>query len=390
MIRTLKIKLDKSNDLIQTARIFNLACQDVLDYGFEHKDYNKTRLNRGTYHEVRTKYPTLPSALVQTARDQASDILKRNKFKHRPKKKELSSIRYDKRTMKVFLESGYCKLTTIFGRMTYNFKLPGYYGQYTDWEVKNAQMIPNRDCCYLHVQIEKKTPETRGDDRRLGIDLGINNIAVCSDNTFYNSKHLKNVKGRYQHIKAELQSKGTRSAKRKLKKISGRERRFVKDVNHCLAKELAKKPYGVFAMEDLSGVLNQKSKGRMFNRKLGNWSFRQLQQFVEYKAEVLGKGTIYVNPKYTSQTCSKCGHKAKSNRAGSQFKCQQCGFTLHADLNASRNIATFSRSVGGRLCVNQPNVASVEVEGSNATETEGSYKSSDERGRHHATRFSGW
>jgi transposase, IS605 OrfB family, central region len=356
MIRTIKIKLDKSNDLIQTIRIFNLACQEVLDYGFEHKDYNKTRLNRGTYSQIREEYPTLPSALVQTARDQASDMLKRDKFKHHPKKKKLSSIRYDKRTSKIFLESEYCTISTIFGRMRYEFKLAHYYNQYMTWQIKNAQLVIYNNCCYLHIQVEGETPEFKGGDKRIGIDLGINNIAVCSDNTFYNSKKLKNVKGKYQHLKAKLQSKGTRSAKRKMKKVSGRERRFVKDVNHCLAKELVKKPYDIIVLEKLNGIRKQ-NKGRKFNKKLGNWSFCELQQFVEYKAEEIGKKVIYINPRYTSQTCSKCGYKAKDNRKGSTFKCKQCGFELNADLNASRNIATFSRSVSGRLSVNQPNVA---------------------------------
>lgn len=347
MIRTLKIKLDKSNDLVQTIRIFNNACQDVLNYGFKEKIYNKTRLNRGTYKDIREKYPTLPSALVQTARDQASDMLKRLKFRMLPKKKEISSIRYDKRTMKVFLESGYCKLTTIFGRMIYNFKLPEYYNQYVDWTINNAQLIHNGDCCYLHVQVEKETPEFNGGDKRLGIDLGINNIAVCSDNTFYNSKHQKNVKGKYQYLKAKLQQKGTRSAKRKLKKTSGRERRFVKDLNHCLSKKLVSKPYDIFALENLKKI--KQNKGKKFNKKLGNWSFAQLQKFIEYKAETIGKKVIYINPKYTSQTCSKCGYKKKTNRKGNTFKCKQCDFELNSDLNASRNITTFSRSVSSRL-----------------------------------------
>jgi IS605 OrfB family transposase len=337
-------------------RVFNLACQEVLDYGYEAKDYNKTHLNRGTYKTIRKKYPTLPSALVQTARDQASDMLKRDKFKYKIFKKEMSSIRYDSRTMKVFLESGHVSLSTLFGRLTYNFQLPDYYKQYATWEIKNAQLLVKGNDCYLHVQVEADNPEPILNDNRLGIDMGINNIAVCSDNSFYNSKHHKAVKSRYQHLKAELQSKGTRSAKRKLKKISGRERRFVMDMNHCLSKELVKKPHGVIAMENLTNIKKQ-NKGRKFNHKLGNWSFHQLQTFIEYKAENVGKIVLYVKPQYTSQTCSRCGHKDKNNRKDRLFKCKGCGFELDADLNAARNIATFSRSGCSRVSVNHPNVA---------------------------------
>jgi len=365
MIRTIKIKLEKTNELLQTIRIYNLACQKVLDYGYENKIYNKLKLNTATYHPIRKSHPTLPSCLVQTARDQASDMLKKDKFKNKIKKKQHSSIRFDKRTMKVFLNSEYCKLTTIFGRMEYKFKLANYYKKYINWKIKNGQLIIKNNSCYLHIQVENNDTITPNGDKRLGVDLGINNIAVCSDNTFHNSKHLKNVKGKYQHLKKQLQQKGTQSAKRKLKKIAGRERRFVADVNHCLAKELVNKPYDIIVFEDLinlkkrnmvKGRGKEKYKQKKCNKKLGRWSYRQLQTFAQYKAEELGKQVLYTAPTYTSQTCSKCGFKHKTNRNGKLFKCKKCSYTLDADLNAARNIATFSRSIGSRVSVNHPNI----------------------------------
>ena len=84
MYRTIKIKLDRSNELIQTVRLWNAACQDVIDYGFAAHDYNKTRLNKATYKDLREKYPTLPSALIQTARDQASDMLRGSSLRLSP------------------------------------------------------------------------------------------------------------------------------------------------------------------------------------------------------------------------------------------------------------------------------------------------------------------
>jgi len=373
MFRTIKIRLQRTADLVQTVAVFNQACQRVLDWGYENKHYNKTQLHRATYKGIREEFPSLPSALVQTARDQASDMLKRDRFEHMIRKKPFSSIRYDKRTLSVFLESGYCTISTVFGRMRYQFILADCYRQYQSWKVQNAQLVLGRDACFLNVQVEGEAPPFNGGDKRLGIDLGINNIAVCSDNSFFNSKHLKNVKGRYQHLKAELQSKGTRSARRKLKNISGRERRFVRDLNHCVANEIVNKPFDVFVFEDLTSIRGPK-RNKAFNRKLGNWSFRQLRQFVEYKAEALGKKVLVIDPYYTSQTCSKCGHVSSNNRKGRRFTCVQCGFTLDADLNASRNIASFSTRVGGRLHVSEPNVADDEAEGRKAVEAESSCK----------------
>ena len=306
MYRTIKIKLDRSNELIQTSRLWNAACQDVIDYGFAAHDYNKTRLNRATYSDLRDKYPTLQSALIQTARDQASDMLKRLKFEKKPFKHSLGAVRFDVRTMKVFLESGYCKITTAFGRLRYDFRLAEYYQKYATWKVMNAQLKIAKNACYLNVQVEQPDPEIVMGDRRLGVDLGINNIAVCSDNTFWESGPVKAVKGKYQYLRSKLQSKGTRSAKRKLQKLSGRERRFQRDVNHNIANWIVSKQYDVIALEDLTNIRNGKK-----NKKLGKWSFAELRTIVEYKAMAKGKKAVAIDPRYTSRTCSKCGFQKK-------------------------------------------------------------------------------
>ncbi|MGC8692707.1 MAG: hypothetical protein ACP5RY_00365 [Thermoplasmata archaeon] len=93
MFRTIKLKLPYDKTLIETARQFKEATQIVLDYGFEHKTFNKNKLNKGTYRTVRERIPTLPSALVQTARDTASEALKATELEKKIKRKSLT-IRY--------------------------------------------------------------------------------------------------------------------------------------------------------------------------------------------------------------------------------------------------------------------------------------------------------
>ncbi len=276
-------------------------------------------------------------------------MLMRLKFKTKPFKKTLGAVRFDVRTMKVFLESRYCKLTTAFGRMQYDFRLPEYYKKYATWNVKNAQLKIAKHSCYLNVQVEQPDPELTIGDKRLGVDLGINNIAVCSDNTFCKSGSVKAIKGKYQYLRSKLQSKGTRSAKRTLQTLSGRERRFQMDTNHQIANWIVPKPCDVIVLEDLTSIRDENNKDRRFNRKLGKWSFAKLRSFVGYKAAAVGKQVIAIGPKYTSQTCSRCGFKHKNNRKGKIFKCKNCGFQIDTDLNASRNIATFSRSDRSRL-----------------------------------------
>lgn len=333
------------DSLLQTATAFNRACQIVLDHGSEKRTYNKNTLNRDTYNTVRNAVPNLPSALVQTARDQASEILKRVGFRKIEKKR--LSVRYDKRTFKFYPESNRVSLTTVFGRLSFPFKHYTYMDRWKG-EYTNAQLLIRGEKVLLNVQVKTPDPPRIKGSETLGVDRGITNIAVCSDNTFYNSKHLRAVKGRYQYDKQTLQSVGTRSAKRHLKRLSGRERRFARSVNHNLSKAIVAKPCGIIALEKL-GITKNKKNGRGFNRKLGSWSFRELQTFIEYKATELGKTVILVNPRHTSQACSRCGYVNRGSRHGARFKCLSCGFELNADLNASRNIGVIGKSEYLRL-----------------------------------------
>jgi IS605 OrfB family transposase len=181
--------------------------------------------------------------------------------------------------------------------------------------------------------------------------------AVCK-NMFFASNHIREVKGRYQFMRAMLQAKGTPSAKRHLQRLSGRERRFTVNINHCISKLVVQQPFEAIALEKLQ-IKREKRNGKRFNSKLGQWAFRQLQQYIEYKAEAYGKVVVYVNPAYTSKTCSRCG--ARGVRKGLVFRCPSCGFQLNADLNAARNIAQKGMTLLSRLPVNQPIVASQRV-----------------------------
>jgi putative transposase len=109
MFRTIKVKLPFEQALFQTAVAFNKACQTVLDYGSKNKTHNKNKLNKATYQQVREAVPNLPSALVQTARDEASEMLKRTDFA-KVVKKQLS-VRYDNRCFKFFADNAFFRVT---------------------------------------------------------------------------------------------------------------------------------------------------------------------------------------------------------------------------------------------------------------------------------------
>lgn len=108
-----------------------------------------------------------------------------------------------------------------------------------------------------------------------------------------------------------------------------------------------------FVLEDLTRIrkrTGEKGKGSKKQRKsIGSWSFNQFELFLTYKAEAAGKTVLEVDPKHTGQKCSCCGHTEKANRYGSSFVCLKCGFSLNADLIASRNILHRSISALQRL-----------------------------------------
>jgi len=222
MFRTIRVSLGVVPTLLQTAFAFNRACQLVLDYGAHNCTFNKNVLNKEIYGKVRRQIPELPSALVQTARDEASEMLKRTGFA--PVTKRRLSIRYDRRIFKFFPDSNCVSLTTVAGRLRLPFRHYPYMDRWRG-EYTSAQLIVRRNEAFLNVQVKLPdvAPRPVKELKVLGIDRGIVNIAVCSDNTFFNSKRLRAVKGKYQYLKRRLQHIGTRSAKRHLQRISGRE-----------------------------------------------------------------------------------------------------------------------------------------------------------------------
>ncbi|MBS3136238.1 transposase [Candidatus Woesearchaeota archaeon] len=353
-------------DLRKTISLSNQACQECIDIGMREHTFNKTRLHQLTYKVIRTAHPELNSSLVTAVRDQASDMLKRLKLKKKPTKKRDSSIRLNHNTFRLLPDSKLVSLSTIAGRRKYAVKIPPHFEKYEFKSSDSARIRTKKGRTFLDIIIETPTPKRRIVKKIIGIDRGVYNPAVTSDNTFFNSKRLRGVKGRYKHLKRCLQRAGTRSAKRHLQRLAGRERRFVADVNHCISKAIVNKDCDAIAIEELK-TGSMKSKGRTGKKTrclIGSWSARQLLSFIQYKAEMLGKSIILVNSHYTSQACNRCGDIRRTNRKGRIFQCCVCGYSLHADLNASRNIACLAKGRISRLVVNQPNVACDELKAS--------------------------
>ena len=190
----------------------------------------------------------------------------------------------------------------------------------------------------------------------LGVDLGIVNIATSSDGVRYGGAQLNRMRHRNRRLRAKLQAKKTKSAKRLLKKRRRREALHAKDVNHCISKQIvaeAQRSGRGIALEQLKGIRGRVKARKPQRATLHSWAFAQLGDYLAYKARRVGVPVQYVDPRYTSQECSSCGTIDKHSRKDqASFERTRCGFAEHADRNAAQNIA--SRGEAGWAAVKRP------------------------------------
>ncbi len=362
-MRTVRLKLilteEQKGSLLRTMEEYTRAFDHAARWGYEHHCCDKRRLQYAIYYEMRRIVPDLSAGLIQSSKDTACEGLKRCKIRAVPSRKPHAAIRYSWKEAKVYFDSGKVSIYSVDGRIHAPVVLYDYLKKYETWRCKISVLVWDRikRQFYLNVVVENRAPiePVRGDT--LGIDRGLNNVAVCSNNMFFDSATIKATRGRYAKNKREMQVKGTRSAIRRLRKQSGRERRFVTCENHRISKIIVNTEFAVFALEDLADInmcrwLDRKTKG-----KLRSWAYHQLEVFLRYKAEGMGKTVVLVDPTCTSQWCSRCGWIDRKSRKGSEFHCVKCGFQLNADLNASRIIARLGRSDASRLPIYQPYAA---------------------------------
>jgi IS605 OrfB family transposase len=367
MQRTIKFQLNTNPEqehiLRETLQGFTWAFNFVCDYGWKHHEKNGVTLHHETYPQIRLSQGSLPSQLVCAARVKATEALKSSftrlklgKKASQPKS-NLCPIRYDQRSYWVNWDTLQTSLATTQGRQLIGFTVPQYAQKYTGYPVDSADLIYRKGKFWLHVVVTLPDsafiPADSGET--IGVDLGLNHPAVTSKRKFLGSKHWKEVDRRTFRLKRKLQSKGTKSAKRHLKRLAGRLTRFRRDCDHVLSKRIVQSVTSgtTIVIENLTDIrTTSKIGGKKTKRRLHSWSFAQFRSFLNYKAEFALMKVVAIDPRHTSQTCSKCGFQSRSNRKSqSKFLCKKCAYQLNADLNAAYNIrdkhlATLGISLG--------------------------------------------
>ncbi|GHO72066.1 hypothetical protein KSC_109580 [Ktedonobacter sp. SOSP1-52] len=352
MDRTVVLQLTPTHEqfvLLQQTLQEHTACFNaVTEEGFTSKCSNGVELHKRTYFALRTQYPNLPAQLVCAARVKATEAVKsaldrvKKGRKASTPRSRVCPIRYDQRSYWIRWDNLTTSLATVQGRVQLTFTVPKHAEKYVGGKVCSADLCYRKGKYTLHVAVSLPDPVVSPSNDVIGVDLGLTHPAVTSKHQFLGERRWKEQERRLFRLKRKLQAKNTKSAKRHLKKLSGKRFRQRKDHDHVLSKRLVQNttPGSTIVLENLTHI---RSRARMRKgegqRRLHSWSFAQFHAFLNYKAQEKGIEVVKVDPRHTSQTCSCCGHQARNNRRSqSLFLCRVCGFSLNADLNASRNI----------------------------------------------------
>jgi putative transposase len=337
---TVQLKLQPTPQQAQllqrTMERANQACNDLSQQAWETRTFRRYALHKLAYHETRARYPDLSAQVVVRCIAKVSDAYKldhecQRRFRAR------GAIAYDARILS-WKDEQEVSIWTVGGRQ----RIP-----YCCGERQRALLVHRDGAFYLHQSCEVETPEVEEPEAWLGVDLGIVHLAVTSDGESYSREQVEAKRAWYARRRQILQSVGSRSAKRRLRLLSGRQRRYQKDTNHCISKGLvgvAQRTGRGIALEDLSGIGERTRVSREQRHRHHNWAFYQMRRYVSYKAALAGVAVRFVDPRYSSQTCSLCGHRERmSRRTRDEFVCVACGYAAPADENAARVIACRAR-----------------------------------------------
>lgn len=378
-----KLKLNLTKAEKEALRQVSLAYRDALNYAslvaFENgKISNGTKLQKLVYYDIRDKFklpaqmacnvPRQVGATYKTLWAKVKDnstALKGGKTKKRYKGLD-NPPKFASRTCILNYQRDYSfrtedkvSIITLSGRIVVSYS---GYNKHLALIKEGATIGAARifydkpgQTYYLLVSLTISTPniEPTNISKVIGVDVGQRVLATVAgtDNQakFFSGKAIRHKANRYHKARKSLQRKGTRSAKRRLISLSGRERRFVADINHQISKKIAQ-PNILIGLENLTHIRERTKtksgkkasiKRRKANRNKAKWSFAELHNCIGYKAILNNSIAIKISAHYTSQSCPCCGHTSRENRPnkGLNFSCVSCGYQLHADLVGARNIA---------------------------------------------------
>lgn len=369
MMRTASIRLSASPQQDAALRALQHAyadaCNRLVPIVREKRVWNRVALHNLAYSMLRSATP-LGSQMCCNAIFSVCKAYTAQKALGRIRKDrevpaihfERASVHFDKRTYSIQGDS--VSLYTLDGRIVVPMRMGEHQRRLlSSGKPKEAELVLRKGVWYFNLVVETQDADSVTSGPVVGVDVGENNLAAISLGKVFGGGRLRHERDRYLALRRRLQSNGSQSAKRKLRQVSGKEARRVKHINHETSKAIVAAAVAAGArkivLEDLTHIRARIKTGKRMRARLHRWAWRQLQTFVEYKAKACGIAVEYVEPAYTSQTCSSCGGLGK--RSKHRFECPHCGLRAHSDLNASRNLARIGETaVLPRADVNTPSV----------------------------------
>ena len=345
---TAKILLKPTDEqkqiLLDTMQEANAACDSISDWAFSNKVFGQYNIHRGTYHTIKETF-NLSAQMVVRCIAKVCDAYRAADRKKQRTFRKYGSVAYDSRILSY--KRNIASIWTVAGRQKIPFVTGEHHAKLLKYAQGEADLAYVKGKLYLLQTCDVPHEQEQEFDDCIGVDLGINNIAATDGGKTFAGEELNRLRSHRQKVRSSLQSKGTKNAKRILKRLSGRERTTVKIQNHTIAKAIvakAKLEDKAIAVEDLKGIRDSTNKRlRKSQRGLHNrWSFFQLQGYIAYKAKREGIPVYFVPSLYTSKTCNCC--KKIGKRSGEQFFCETCGIQ-HADTNAAKNIRALGLNV---------------------------------------------
>ena len=368
-----------SDKLWQVTIQYMRACNDASQYIFDHEfELKTTRLHKQLYHHLRDQYHLKSQLAISVVRTVIANYKTvKTQLKQKPyhywqeqkqEKKKLLTVKRDLNWLWYALryrrpqadlqrnrdwsitKNGDLSVNTLTGRIKVT---PIYQGfeQYLDgtWKFGVAKLIKSGHKWYLHIAVTKDFPELDIANAQdiVGIDRGLRFLATTYDHkeqvTFFSGQDIIRKRRKFKNLRAKLQAKGTKSARHRLKKIGQRENRWMTTINHQLSKTLVQQfgPKTLLVLEDLTNVRSSTERSPKASRyERVSWAFFQLEQFLTYKAQMMGSAVVKVAPDYTSQRCPKCALIRKENRDHytHEYQCSHCHYRSNDDRIGAMNI----------------------------------------------------
>lgn len=346
LIMSEETKLHWLNLLAQSRDAFNFCAQIAVE---EKTPCNIKMFHDSMYNRIREKFPLIPAqGAIKIYKEVLSAVrsIKSNKHKDAktPQRKYLS-LHLDKRMYNklsadgIFLSTPTARRREFCTFVLYD-KVKELFASYT---FADPLIFAKNNRLFLSIPFEVPTAPC-ADETSIGVDMGIKRLFVTSEGKFFRDKKYLANRRKLRYLKRNLQSKGTKSANRHLRKLSVKERNISKDmIQRSTSALLRSTNASIIVLEDLkrlkqnTSTTNDGYKRKRHNNALGQVPMYAFKEVLMHKAQLVGKRVETVSPVYTSQTDSRT-NKRDGKRQGCRYYCSD-GIVLDADWNAAVNIA---------------------------------------------------